>query len=162
MPQNLIKSYCRFLSVTLCLVILVSDCKENAPEKKTPSIEEAVSKGKPPAFLIRLALTDRAKKKLRKQKETVIISFEFGNEIGPDADYLSDELEVSNSQEVNTDDLKIEAEKFSAFKSNYEVLVNVYSGRKSSEYNLLSCGILQDKIEPIRGKTHTIECDLIE
>jgi hypothetical protein len=41
------------------------------------------------------------------------------------------------------------------------VLVNVFSGRKSVENNLLDCGIVEDQISIVQNKRHVVECTLI-
>ncbi len=151
----------------LFLLIQYHSCKPKAEEKKTetPVAEETTqpkSKGEFPDFSIQVVLTEKAQKKMKKSKETIIISFEFGNEISPDGDSIQDEIELVDTFVANTKSIKIEPEKFLKFRSDYEVLVNVYSGRKSSEYNLLSCDMIQDKITAIKGKTHDIKCDLIQ
>jgi hypothetical protein len=47
-------------------------------------------------------------------------------------------------------------------KSGPKLLINVYSGRRSSKDNLLFCGIYEDVFEPVQGKTIPIACRLIE
>ena len=45
-------------------------------------------------------------------------------------------------------------------KSGIQLLINVYSGRKSSPNNLLDCGIYEDALEPVEDKTIPITCKL--
>jgi hypothetical protein len=47
-------------------------------------------------------------------------------------------------------------------KGEPEVLINVYSARKTHENNLLSCGIYQGPISMAQKKPVDITCDLIE
>ena len=42
-----------------------------------------------------------------------------------------------------------------------QLLINVFSGRKSSDLNLLNCDIFQDKMSVIAGKDYAISCTLI-
>lgn len=42
------------------------------------------------------------------------------------------------------------------------MLINIYSGRKSSDNNLLDCGIMEDKASKFRNKRFTLGCKLIE
>jgi len=46
-------------------------------------------------------------------------------------------------------------------KQGTQLLINVYSGRKSSENNLLDCGIYEGSLQAIQGRTITIDCKLI-
>lgn len=41
------------------------------------------------------------------------------------------------------------------------VLINVYSGRRSTDVNLLDCGILQDSIHLVAGKRSLLKGKLI-
>ena len=63
--------------------------------------------------------------------------------------------------------VKISGEGFDAtyiksVKGDPEVLVNVYSARKTHENNLLSCGIYQGPVAMAQKKPVDIQCDLIE
>jgi hypothetical protein len=42
-----------------------------------------------------------------------------------------------------------------------QLLINVYSGRKSSPNNLLVCGIYEGSLKAIQGQTIPISCKLI-
>jgi len=42
-----------------------------------------------------------------------------------------------------------------------QLLINVYSGRRSSKNNLLDCDIYEDALRPILGTTIPISCKLI-
>jgi hypothetical protein len=155
------------LFMILSLLIQYHSCKPKSEEKIETRVKEEItqpkkSKGEFPDFSIQIVLTEKAQKKMKKSKETVIVSFEFGNEIGPDGDSFMDEVELGDTLLVSTKSMKLEPAKFSQLKSDYEVLVNAFSGSKSSEYNILSCDMIHDKINVIKGKTHEIKCDLIQ
>jgi len=42
-----------------------------------------------------------------------------------------------------------------------QLLINVYSGRKSSPNNLLDCGIYEGSLQAIQGQSISISCKLI-
>jgi hypothetical protein len=42
-----------------------------------------------------------------------------------------------------------------------QLLINVYSGRKSSPNNLLDCGIYEGPMQAVQGKSIPISCKLI-
>jgi hypothetical protein len=42
-----------------------------------------------------------------------------------------------------------------------QLLINVYSGRKSSPNNLLDCGIYEGSLQAIQGQSIPISCKLI-
>jgi hypothetical protein len=42
------------------------------------------------------------------------------------------------------------------------ILINVFSGRRSSKNNLLDCTLYDGTLESLRGKTIVIRCQLIE
>ena len=42
-----------------------------------------------------------------------------------------------------------------------QLLINVYSGRKSSPNNLLDCGIYEGSLQAIQGQSIPIACKLI-
>jgi hypothetical protein len=45
---------------------------------------------------------------------------------------------------------------------DFLVLINVYSGRKSSDLNLISCNILQKDISQVKSRNHILKGKLIE
>ena len=47
-------------------------------------------------------------------------------------------------------------------KGEPEVLINVYSARKTHENNLLNCGIYQGPVPMAQKKPVDVQCDLIE
>jgi hypothetical protein len=42
-----------------------------------------------------------------------------------------------------------------------QLLINVYSGRKSSPNNLLDCGIYEGSLQAVQGQSIPIPCKLI-
>ncbi len=46
-------------------------------------------------------------------------------------------------------------------KKDLQILVNVFSGRKSSNDNLLNCGIYQGPLKSVQGCSVAVSCKLI-
>jgi len=46
--------------------------------------------------------------------------------------------------------------------TNVEILINVYTGRRSSSVNLITCDLLQEGIETIKGKWYVLKGSLIQ
>jgi len=125
-----------------------------------------------PTFEIEVSNSLKANETLSKQKETIIVSaFFYGDPTNEkDLDEVG-QMPIINKEIELTGDNRIarfEGLKFS--KATYEkladkdirVLINVYSGRKSSDNNLLDCGIMEDKASKFRNKRFTLGCKLIE
>jgi hypothetical protein len=125
-----------------------------------------------PSFEVEVSLSSKAKQKLQKDKETIIVIAYFS---GQPKDTTSEEYLRSGEMDITTSRIelsdstvaKFEGVKFS--KSLYDsladkdiqLLINVVSGRKSTNDNLLNCDILEDKMSKIKGKRFTIKGKLI-
>lgn len=44
---------------------------------------------------------------------------------------------------------------------NFEILINVFSGRRSSQFNLINCDILQEPIFDVMNKRHILTGKLL-
>lgn len=124
-------------------------------------------------FAVDLTLSSRAKQELNDRKETIIVAAYFTGRPRPD----TDKKLVSDMGEIGLGDAKVEVapgqsaqfERVSldrkaldqSLDKNPILLINVYSGRKSSKDNLLDCGIYEDDLKPIQGKSIPIACKLI-
>jgi hypothetical protein len=125
-----------------------------------------------PAFEIEVNLSQKAKAKLSKDKETIIVSASF---MGIPKDTTSEEFLQSGEMGIAGKDIELRNNNVAKFenikfsKSLYDslsdkdiqLLINVFSGRRSSTNNLLSCGIVQEKMSKIKGKKFAINCKLI-
>jgi hypothetical protein len=124
-------------------------------------------------FSVRATLSDKAGKTLADRKETVVVAAYFsGNpKPGTPRKYLSDIGQVDLGQ-ANVEIAPGAIAKFGPVKLKQDalnqvdtkgpqLLINVYSGRKSSPDNLLDCGIYEDGLAPVEGKTIPISCKLI-
>jgi hypothetical protein len=125
-----------------------------------------------PPFEIAVALSPKAEAKLAADRETVIVSASFS---GARSQENLDNFDIMEALEAQGLDVELRQERVAKFaglkiaKTLYDslgekdlmVLVNVYSGRRSSENNLLSCGIVQDRLAKLQGQRHTITGKLI-
>ena len=125
-----------------------------------------------PSFEIEVSLSEKANAKLKADKETIIVSAIFS---GIPKDTTSEDyrktgefgLGFHNIELVESRIAKFEGIKFS--KSLYDsladkdiqLLINIFSGRKSTRDNLLNCDILQDKMSNIKGRKFTLKGKLI-
>ena len=126
-----------------------------------------------PPFEIEVSLSQKANERLKKGKESIIVwAYFFGKPKDTTLkEYLksggislaSTQIELTGDERV----AKIENVKFS--KSLYDsladkdiqVLINVYSGRRSSPDNLLDCDLLEQKMSLVRDKKFTLKGKLI-
>ena len=126
-----------------------------------------------PSFEIKLSLSDSAEHLLRSRKESVIVKAYYS---GVPKDTLLKEyrdwgkisihsrsIELTQSRIAKFNNIKISKETYKALSDkNIEVLINVFSGRRSAKNNLLDCNILQDKISNIKDKSFTLTGKLID
>jgi hypothetical protein len=124
-------------------------------------------------FSVGVTLSDKAAKTLADRKETIIVAAYFsGNpKPGTPRKYLSDigqvdlgqaTVEIAPGAIAKFGPVKLKQDALNQTdKSGPQLLINVYSGRKSSPDNLLDCGIYEDALMPVQGKTIPIACKLI-
>lgn len=126
-----------------------------------------------PDFEIEVSLSPNAEKKLKSINETVIVSAMFS---GVPKDTTSEEyliwgqIGISEYRVELTDQRMARFEKVRFHSSwlnkladkDIYILINVFSGRRSTENNLLDCEFLQDKMSVIKGKKFTIKGKLID
>lgn len=126
-----------------------------------------------PSFEIKVSLSPKAEEKLKAKKETIIVAAYFS---GQPKDTTTKEFQESGSMslamthtEIRSDSVvaKIEGAKFarsvydSLADKDIQLLINVYSGRRSGPDNLLNCDILEEKMSVVQGKQYTIKGKLI-
>ena len=131
-----------------------------------------------PYFEIELKLSEKAEEKLKTDNETVIVMAYFTyfqkDKIYPEKYQdkvdsngelilLSYPIELTDKRLAKFENVKFSKDLYDLFGENKDIdlLINVYSGRKSSEYNLLDCDILQNSMSEIKGKKFTIKGKLI-
>jgi hypothetical protein len=125
-----------------------------------------------PDFEIEIILSENAEKKLKIGNESVIVKAYFSG-IPKDTtleEYIefgaisigSFQIEIFDKRVVRFEKVKISKSKYEKLEDkNFEVLINVFSGRRSSMYNLLESDILQAGINSIKGKRHILKGKLI-
>ena len=125
-----------------------------------------------PSFEIEVNLSPKAKAKLSRDKETIIVSASF---MGVPKDTTSEAFLQSGEMGIAGKDIELRNDNIAHFENikftkalydslsdkDIQLLINVFSGRRSSTDNLLSCGIIQEKMSKIKGKKFTIDCKLI-
>ena len=162
------------------LLMLLFSCtpgdKKSTDTEQADSSRTAASPGDSidvPTFEIAVKLTGRAEKKLKKDHETIIVDASFSG-IPTDttrAEYQqegqipvgSHKIELSEPGIARFEGVKMSKADFESLANkDYEVLINIYSGRRSSPLNLLNCDILQEPISKIRGDKRVLKGDLLE
>jgi hypothetical protein len=115
-----------------------------------------------PDFTIQVLLSDSATRYLLAHGELVAMSIDFADVVVPAENYLgSIRHEAPGAFLFPVREVKFDPKKIRTLRTkNYEVLVNVFSGRKVLHMNVLDCGFIQDVIENLQRKTHTVRCDL--
>ncbi len=125
-----------------------------------------------PPFEIELSLSAKAEEKLKTIKETIIVAAYFSG-IPKDTtlkEYVKyGEIAIGSREKELTGErvAKFEGIKFpktlldTIAAKNMSLLINVYSGRKSTKDNLLDCDILQKPISEIKGNKFVLKGKLI-
>ncbi|MDD2636775.1 MAG: hypothetical protein PHW82_14885 [Bacteroidales bacterium] len=128
-----------------------------------------------PSFEIELKLSKKAETKLKNDNESVIVmAFFTGEPIENIPDkykhkvemgelwLLSYPIELTDKRIAKFENLKFHKDLYDLLKNkDIRLLINVYSGRKSTDVNILDCEILQDNMSNINGKQFTINGKLI-
>jgi len=118
----------------------------------------------PPDFFLRISLPPDAEAWLQKTGESIWIWAMFEDEIGPDGLWLGrTELTLTKDRVAHIHNVELNhklARLLAGF--DYEVLVNVGSGRKTTDVNVLECEPLQGTISQFQGRTSQIDCTLVK
>jgi len=165
----------RYFAPFLALVPLLLGCNRPLASSQSGS-DQTVDQQKNigAVFSVNVQLSERAKKQLTEGKETIIVAASFTGhpKEGTEAKYLD-----IKSREVNLGDVQQEIWPGQTAVFNQlnldpdavsridlqgpHILVDVFSGRKSSKDNLLSCEDFDEQFELLRGRTILIHCRLI-
>ena len=157
----------------LALVMAPAACAPASGPEAAPAAEIETMKT-PYGFDVQLTLTPRAAEKLAQTDEAVnVAAMYYGlpvsdtvpgiDEHGMEIGLGRDDVEVApQSALVVASGDGFDPTYLTSVKGEPEVLVNVYSARKTHENNLLSCGIYQGPISMAQKKPVDIDCDLIE
>jgi hypothetical protein len=123
-------------------------------------------------FEIEIELTDKAKERITSSNETIVISiFYYGypkdekdaNSENDGTLYLAGaEKEITYGQIARFENVKISKIDYDKLiDKDFDLNLNVYSGRKSSQHNLLNCEPLFDKVSNVANKRFTLKGKLI-
>jgi len=124
-----------------------------------------------PDFEIEVSLSPKAEKKLKEDNETVIVSAMFS---GTPKDTLSNEYQFMGIS-VKNYDIELTTQRIARFDkvrfhssilnklsdADIFLLINVFSGRRSSENNILDVEILEDKMSVVKGKKYILKGKII-
>lgn len=173
-----------FLPLSL-LVLLVTACGTHSQSKNTPNAEEGAAQvgmyrmeGDSmvvPPFVVEVRLSDKASHELAVRKETIVVAaYLEGMPDRKDPDPFNRTKDgVLRIAEARVELRTGRTAKFTGIKfarqlyerlddKDLNLLVNVFSGRKSTEYNLLSCTTIQERISSVAGQTRVVSGHLIE
>lgn len=142
-----------------------------APATDLAAVEPA-GPASPYAFDVQLTLTPRAAEKLVSTRERIIVAGMFWGAPNAAAEPTADEMgqiplgedfvEVApESATVKVPAANFDPEQLANVEGAPQVLVNVYSARKTHEDNLLSCGIYEGPVAMAQKQPVDIQCDLI-
>ena len=123
-------------------------------------------------FEIEVSLSNKAEEKLKAGKETIIVAAYFS---GMPKDTTLTLLVENGEWGLGSREIELRTERVAKFegirfsRSLYDsvapksmnVLINVFSGRRSTDVNLLSCDILQDSVSAVGGKKFLLKGKLI-
>jgi hypothetical protein len=156
-------------TLALLALIWIGDQSGLAGQQKVPS---AATTPPFPGYSVSVTLSDKARKLLTDHKETIIVASYFTGSPKPGTPRKYSEMGEVALGHVDVEIQPGGIAKFGPVKLNQamlsyvdrngpQLLINVYSARKSSRDNLLDCGIYEGALEPIESKTIPIACKLI-
>jgi hypothetical protein len=153
---------------------------ENPVEAQKPVVQPAITQPARttqefPGLRVELALSQKAKTTLFKRKETIIVAgYLSGNPKQGALKQYVDQVGQVNLGTIKTEVAPGENATFGVIKLKQDVfaqtdqqapelVINVYSGRKSSDKNLLDCTFYQGGLKLVQGQGRSIpiSCKLI-
>jgi hypothetical protein len=130
-----------------------------------------------PYFEIELNLSEKAEEKLKANNETVIVMAYFEamvenaetipiqircQKFPERLHLLSYPIELTDQRLARFENIKFSKELYDLLENkDIQLLINVFSGRKSTGDNLLDVDILQDFMSEVKGKIFTLNGKLI-
>ena len=126
-----------------------------------------------PGFDVRVTLSEKAEAKLTASNETIIVAGYLTGDPKKQAEkkYVDEmgqvglgtiKAEIQPGRVAHFGEVKMKKDAIAQIDVNGpQLLINVYSGRKSSKDNLLDCGIYEGALKPVEGTTIPIACKLI-
>lgn len=125
-----------------------------------------------PSFSIQLNLSPKAEEKLKRSNETIVISADVEGKPKDTTDkffqqwgYIvvgNSQIELTNERIATFNSVKISKAAYNSLAGkDVDVLIDVFSGRHSSQNNLLDCEFLQEPISKVRKQTNVLSGKLI-
>ncbi len=121
-------------------------------------------------FKLKVDLSSKAKEKLARGHETIIINAYLTGTPTDSSLFAEDgqfyvasvEKEIAVGRVAKFDDIKFSLKVFNELvNKNLYLSAYAYSGRKSSPDNLLNCSIISDSISNVVGRELSLSCKLI-
>lgn len=143
------------------------------PSERTEHGQQIEVGGPANGFSVNLAFSERAKNTLSERKETVVVAGYVTGYPKPGApkQYVSDMGEIALGQVrtevppgdvVSFNEIQLRPDALKQIDSQGpQLLINVFSGRRSSKDNLLDCGIYEGSLRAVQGRKIPISCKLI-
>ena len=161
-------SFSRRILLALSAAVFVSSLATRA--QKPTAVQGAPVQ---PGFTVTLTYSQKAMQTLTSRKETVIVAgYLYGFPKQGTPKRLVDEIGQVDLGEVKQEVAPGATAVFDAIKPDaalvkwvdnqgLQLLINVYSGRKSSQNNLIDCGLYEGPLKDVRGQSIPIACKLI-
>ncbi len=136
--------------------------------------QSAIDGYQPPSFNLKLSLTENAEAWLKHNNESIIVDAFFYGEAKNGANIVLDiktglyqlggkQFELTDTREVSFFSFEFDPRKIAILANpDYRVIINVYSGRKSTPRNGLDCDAIMGPVSQIQNLQLTISCDLID
>ena len=154
-------------------VLLISVAGISNPGQAVAQQQNATPE--PPArFSVRVTYSQKASETLAAKSETVIVAgYLYGfPKKGTPKKYIDHMGQIGIGDDVHQEIIPGAVATFGAIKLDQamlqwldsqgpQILINVYSGRKSTPNNLLDCGIYEGPLAAVQGQTVPISCKLI-
>jgi len=161
------------LSAKALLLLLFVAATLGPALAQQPSAKPAALPDIVPGFTVTVTYSQKAMATLVAGKETVIVvgylyGFPIKGTPKQDVDHVGQidmgqvKKEIAPGATATFDHVKLNKPMMKWMDSQGpQVLINVYSGRKSSPNNLLDCGIYEGPLQAIQGQSTPISCKLI-
>ena len=128
-----------------------------------------------PWFEIELKLSEKAEEKLKADNESIIVAAYFEGSVNENIPekykegvefgrlhLLTYQIELTDKRLAQFENVKFSKDLYDLLENkDIDLLINVFSGRKSTEFNILRCDILADSMSNVIGKRFTINGKLI-
>ena len=127
-----------------------------------------------PKFEIKLDLSQNAQNLFSQKKESIIVVAYFSGQPKDttleeyqkwgEIKFWEHQIELFEGNTIATFE-KVTIPKAALddlIETDFDVLINVYTGRKTSQFNLLDCDILEETINTLKGKSYVLKGKLLE